>query len=209
MRKLVLVALTAISAMAAMAPSAFAQEEAINVFREGGANPGVQCGTGGNCNVHAVGSSSLTTHIFGGESVVSQCTDEFTASIGGGGNGTIGTIVNTGANCTRQECGHPTGSWTLRLAGETDVTANQDEGHQTVDFCLENLDGTGDNNCTLELHVSESANNHRYTYRTGSGTANDCSIPFGTIEVNGSWTSEAVAGTGEDNVELVHTTPDV
>jgi hypothetical protein len=192
-RKLALLLAMAFAAMALAASGASAQE-AVEVEHEGGAH----CDISANpCEVTAHGESHLSVFGF----IVSNCEDEFTASIGEDGTGhiTSATLVDhsDGGDCTRIPCNGVGESpaeveWDIDNTRETAV----DTGVMDVNFCLDaagNPNGVG-THCNAPITVRETTGTHNYTFSTGFN------CPSG-VRVEGTWTAEGTP------IEIEHDVP--
>lgn len=234
-RKLVLLAMAAIAVTAMAAPSAFAQNEPLahnqtpklEVRAEPAATlcpavtpspapnpaPGV---TGGGCRVHASGPNIvLLQHVFGAESVASTCNVEFDARLDAQAEGYLThseLTQGTQGTCTRRPCG-------LGLAGTPEGRAFSAYGREvgpgseqvTALFCVENLDGSTDTHCEVDIPFTEPTN-HRYRFLTppqnpagqpaNSGGAPGHGPAGFRCELAGQFDTEAVLGTtGENQAE--------
>ncbi len=209
--KLVLTAAMAMTAMAMTAGTASAQEEPVDVFNEPSGTP---CSTAtGNCDHHFVGSSVVTQHVFGSESQATSCDDEFVARLGPNGNGTIPTYTNNApvAPCNRIKCndvgeGPGEATWPVTNTGEYAAGSPTLDGHLTYRFCLDlasNPNGTG-THCTIEVDVDATAT-HRYRF---TAVGEHCPLlPGVEAELDGTWNTEATPGSGQEQIEIVHTPP--
>jgi hypothetical protein len=201
--KLFLLTAMALSAFAMTAGSAVAQETPIEVRDEDDVgNPfcGTTIATG--CPVHAAGSSTLFQHVFGAESQVSSCTDEFQGVVLRNGSGHIHTYRNNHATapavCTRVPCATAAErEWRITNAGET----GPNRGHFNIRFCLRTETGS-DTHCPIEVRVASNANNHVTEF-----FANDAGgdIAFGIrCEVTGDWNIERSIATNEGLIIVHH-----
>lgn len=186
-RSLLLACAAALTAMAIAAGAAHAQEAPIEVLDEA---------TGAHCNPcigHAVGSATLTSHVFGHEELASQCDVEVTGEIYEDGTGHSTQQSLTGPNCTQQACDSASeAEWTVIAVGET----GPDVGHATTEFCLEPAGGGTERHCLIEgTGTRDPVEPHR-------GTTSDegsCPISPGvSLEISGSGTSEGA------DMEVVH-----
>jgi len=208
-RKLTLLATMAIAALALAAPSAFGQSLEITNEATGAHCGSLTVGThsvSGGCQVNAVSETMsngddvvLRQHIFGIESTVTECTNQFTANLNEDGEGYLTNQVLGGAACSREPCNEEasggaqdpwhgtgreddTGSW-LRSV----FCVTQDNQHSNI-------------NCTVDVPFSE-VGDHNYEF----GHANGTEMPgIGTAgfrcELQGHW-----ANTGATSgVEVTH-----
>jgi len=179
--KLLLVAVTALAAMAFGASSASAQ---VSVAEE---PTGIPCDP--TCQLHIVGATTLVAHIpMLGEVTASACQDEFIADLTAGGTGGI-TATLSGPSCTQQPCEEP---WEVH--GLTEVAPDTVDAH--VEFCLAGSDGEH-KNCEIDVRITEvPGGSHNYALTSvGQSCINHQGIE---VEVNGNWTTEGT------NAELVH-----
>jgi hypothetical protein len=180
-RKLTLLLTMAIAAMALAASTASADEIVTVVNEPGGAcNP---------CNIHVAGESSLAAfHVI----TVSNCTDEFAASIQSNGTGQVNTwngVNDRGNACTREQCRVQPGN-TVR---ETWPFTSEEIGSQTVElnveFCLSPVGTmTTKNKCDVPAIVTEGAS-HDYEI----SLSHECDIGGTPVEVHGDWHVEGTS----------------
>ena len=208
--ELVLLVLAAIAVTAVLTPgAALAQEEPVEVENEA---TGLHCSLDEEtCVHHIVGSHTLILHQFGTEIPISQCNDEYVATLDEDGNGYFHTYENdagTNQACTRIMC-NGTGEsvseteWPITNTGEY-TDSQTDEGHFTFRFCLDNeTDPNGPGiHCTRELNI-ENHGNHHYGFKT---IDDECPI-LGMnvwVERDGEWESEASPAVGEHDIEIIH-----
>jgi hypothetical protein len=196
-RKLVLLCLTAIAAMAFAASTASA-DEAITVINE---ETGALCDP---CTAHVVGESTLDAfHTV----AVSSCRDEFDAEISSNGHGFIfhdstGTD-SASPGCTREQCE------TAGVEDPWEFTTEEigtNEVEMDVGFCLSPVGQMGTRGvcASLDVHVTEEGTapeDHRYMFDVNR----ECSIGGVPVEIEGHWDAEAVHNPAEENeVEFVH-----
>lgn len=178
--KLMLLAVTALAAMAFGASSASAQVEVLDEAASAHCNP---------CTGTVTGSTTLETHLFGSEQTQSQCSDSFDVVVDEAGTGTLHNQVLTGPNCTRQACDSAAESeWTGGSASETGPSQTT----FNVDFCLEPTGGGDERHCTVPVVATETA--HSWELEVHA----DCS-GFPTVEVDGHY--DQASG---DDLEVVH-----
>jgi hypothetical protein len=204
-RKLFLLTAMALAAMALTAGAANAQEEPVEITNETIEHCSVAAE---NCQLHVVGTSSLTLFIGGvSQGVISACTDEFLATLGEDGDGFIyhGDYNNVDEPlCTRIQCNDSPGEdWAVSDVGEY-MGSEPTEGHLRVTFCLDlrsNPAGAG-TTCTAEIQLSN-LGSHKYGF-AANGVV--CPITTGVhVVLNGSWQSEAAAIPSEGtDVEIIH-----
>lgn len=176
-RKLMLFAVMALAAMALAAPAAFGQAEGIEtieITNETGANAHcpVLTPTGGGCLIHATseGPVELRKHVFGIESHITSCENEFWGRVNEDGEGRITHQQLTDPSCQRQPC---------KVSGvSTPWPAHGDEGEGpapiegteklTTVFCVEPLGGGTDESCEIEVPFGTEDNtlpaDHEYEF---------------------------------------------
>jgi hypothetical protein len=195
-RKLALLCLVALAAMAFAAATPYANE-ALTVTNE---EAGAACNT---CIMHVVGESRLDAfHVV----AVSNCRDEFRVAINGAGIGS--TIHNsTGTDsaspgCTREQCetGGIKNPWIF-----TSEEIAQDVAEMNVGFCLSPVgDMASRDGCTnLPVDVTEEGvtDDHRYMFDVNR----ECTIGGIPVEIEGHWDAEATHNPAEENeIEIVH-----
>jgi hypothetical protein len=196
-RKLALLCLVAIAAMAFAASTASA-DEAITVSNE---ETGAACNP---CVLHVVGESRLDAfHVV----AVSSCRDEFKATILNNGTGSIfhdGTGTDSASpGCTREQCENDDGTeepWNFR---------SEEIGPNTVElnvaFCLSPVDMSAKGHCAnLIIPVTEEGTapeDHRYMFDVNT----ECTISGTPVEIEGHWDAETVhTPANENEVEFVH-----
>jgi hypothetical protein len=156
-RKMILVAAMALAAMAFSAASA----SALTASTEpSGALCPALTATGGGCVLHAWGEVQLQGHVFGVESVASDCNVEFTGRVDSTGTGKVDKAVLTHhlnqTDCTRTPCNLP---WNTKV---TAVSPGDDTKGFTLatTFCVSTSGGTIQT-CTVALPITESG--HTYS----------------------------------------------
>jgi hypothetical protein len=178
-RKLVLLAVMALAAMALTAPTAFGQlQEDHETLELKNTTTGVHCpavnmaNKSGGCLIHAKSEPTqgveLRKHVFGIESHITTCDNEFTGRVNEDAEGYIGHQLLTGASCVRQPCkvDGVTTEWpahgdeahkdTVPKAGETGVLPSH--GHRevlTVTFCVEPIGGGADESCETSVPFNQ------------------------------------------------------
>jgi hypothetical protein len=198
-RKLALLGATALAALALTATPAFGQEQAVEMWDEGGA---AHCSP---CFVHIEGTHVL--RIMG--MAISICDDEFEAEFhedpdgGGAEAGEQGHVYEytnnvVDATCNRLNCngvGENFGEkeWPIAAIGEN----GPNEGHLRMNICLDNEinpNGTGVH-CNVEVRFHE-PDAHHYTFTS------DFVCPNG-VQVDGQWEAEQPP-TGHNEFEVIH-----
>ena len=225
-RKLALLAVMAMAAMAFAAPSAFGQGLEITDETQGGHCPENVAVTGhtvtGGCLVHARSETEfvLRQHIFGIESTAFTCEEEFHARLNHLGEGYIFNQQLTqhpGDVCDREACEEeidppPFERRPWHAIGRENN--NTTDPHPTWEnilrkfFCIEDPTSTthpsGETQCVVDVPFREDpANSHKYefgetTEMPGIGTAGF------RCELIGHWLTEAVPQGGEVDVEVNH-----
>jgi hypothetical protein len=202
-RKLFLLALVAVAAMAFAASTASAQ--GIEVLHEDA--PGQpHCGDGitqEGCLIHAEGEILLGGHVFGIEATVSNCHVEMEAHIEGDGGISVESVVLTDHpgvdDCVRQPCQLP---WLGN--GEEDDPEGSGEVVHAI-FCIEPVGGGTDQVCDVEVPLATTGD-HQYHLLfddlPGTGTP--------PCELGGSGVNRdelRIENAGEDqheDIEIVH-----
>jgi hypothetical protein len=213
-RKLMLLAVLAITATALMAPTALAQEPLahdqtpeLQAGTEPGGNPCpaviAHAGgpTEGGCVLHIAGTGiQFIGHLAGMEVITSTCNIEMVARLDSSAEGFLTHNEMTdpvGFECHYRPCG-------VVMSGDegrpwafyaSEVAAGAES--LTALLCLRDQAGT-EAHCEVDLGMTQPAN-HRYTFATPAGDATCHGAPR---EVNGSWNVEGQLGiTGEGQFE--------
>jgi hypothetical protein len=218
LNKLILLAITATAAMAFAASTASAA--ALEVLRESTNN---HCsavtitGTGvsGGCLIHATsennggaGAVELRKHVFGIESHITKCDNEFWGRVNENATGYILEQQLSGPNCTRKACEEEFESTPWSATG-TEVAANNEV--LTTTFCVENANNdSGDESCEIDVRFK----NYKPAHNTEFGFTGATEMPGHGIsgfrcELIGHWNTEASATRLHDaefpvNVNIVH-----
>jgi len=188
-RKILLLALTVVAAMAFAASTASAQETPVEFEHENG-DP---CSP---CLVHIEGESHIRDRTQPGAPIVSGCHDEFNATLWHDSSGELEWHGEdhepVGIGCNTINCTLVPGEehWTITDVGETAA----DTVHMTVRFCLNNL------HCNAEVPATET-HHHHYEFSMHQ-------LCFGGArEVEGLWETEVDPDTGEnvEDFEMDHT----
>jgi hypothetical protein len=223
LRKLLLLTVMAVAAAAVVAPTAFGQNlenhETLEVLKEPalGHCPAVTKPTphttAGGCLIHAKSTTEveLRKHVFGIESHIARCENEFSGRLNEDGEGYVihqKLIPHPDGLCDRQPCIEPFPEteptpWPAHgdeghvpgVDGETGVPAGE---YLIVNFCVEPVGGGGDETCEVSVPFN-TVGGVGHDYEVGDGVE----IPgHGTsgfrCEVIGHWQTEAVNGTLED-----------
>ena len=189
-RKLALLLTMAIAAMALAATTASA-DEAVGVVDEATGNP---CAP--TCTIHVAGESSLSAfHVI----TVSNCTDEFTATLDANGNGEVDTWdgVDDASACTREQCTDSSGArehWPISTEEIADDTVELG-----AEFCLSPRNGDMSDaakaRCDVDAIIVEHNDpNHDYEI----DLSHECNIGGNPVEVHGDWDIEGT------DFEFVH-----
>jgi len=188
-RKILLLALTALAAMAFAASTASAQETLVEFENEAGEN----CDP---CLLHIVGESLLRDRQQPGAPVVSGCIDEFNVTLY---HDTTGEVewhgedhpdIIIGCQTTNCMANPAEAHWPISAVGETGT----DTLHMMVRFCLNN------GHCNGEVAVAE-IDLHLYEFSMHQ-------LCFGGArEIEGHWETETDPDTGEniEDFEIDHT----
>jgi len=220
-RKVLLLAVMALAAMAVAAQSASA---ALSIANEtaGGACPAVSISgsqPAGGCLIHAKGEAELRKHVFGVESHITTCTNEYHGRVSSTGSGWIfeQVLTNDAAaadpNCTRQPCKVNGEATPWKADGFEGAANNNPEPFTewlTTNFCVEPIGGGTDETCEIDVGFNETVN-HRYEFgHEGAGTAAEMSshgVSGFRCEIIGHWAGETGGtedGASEVNVEVNH-----
>jgi hypothetical protein len=196
-RKLVLLAVMALAALALSASTAMAQED-VEIQTEPG---GDHCSE--PCQIHVTSVTPSSLGAFVGETqvqVISSCTDEFLATLDEDGEGFIHTYENNkgqigGEACTRQNCddaGDDESEW------DTHLSEAAGAGNANVRFCLETAPGAANVHCTANIAITEDVSvTHRYVFNAVNEHCGFVS-PGVEVRLNGQWATENTSW------ELVH-----
>jgi hypothetical protein len=201
-RKIFLLALTAVAAMAFAASTASAQETPIEVIDEHSLEhcaPVPNADTGG-CRVHFSGELILVGHIFGIEANASDCLVELEARIDEDGEGYVYqasfTPHPTDA-CTRSPCSLP---W--RIHGEEPAPGVE---HIYAEFCARPDAGGADTRCEVRAPLTAVGDHdYRLTFidvagipHPNDGSQPGCELTGGVLDI------EKPTGT-HDEIEIIH-----
>jgi hypothetical protein len=203
-RKLMLLAVTALAAMAFAATSASAQT--LEITNEAG---GAHCsavslsGTdvNGGCLTHATSEANieLRKHVFGIESHITSCNNEFAGRVSEDATGYIFEQVLSGASCTRQAC-KPAGEGTPWAASGSEGSFLEGEEFLTTNFCVEPVGGGTDETCEIDVPLDDgTAGNHVQEYGHASEMSSHGITGF-RCELTGHWISET-GGTHDGDPE--------
>jgi hypothetical protein len=195
-RQLLLLAIMALAVTAIAAPAALAQSnpenhetlEAVNaatlVHCPAITKPTTHTVSGG-CLIHAKsqGEVELRKHVFGIESHITSCENEFWGRLNEDAEGYITHQLLSHASCVRQPCkeaGESTPTpWPAHgdevhkpgVNGETGV-ASPIAGHTevlTTNFCIEPIGGGADETCEIDVAFNQTATPNQYEFG-GAGT---------------------------------------
>ena len=228
-RKLTLLAMLALAAIALAAPSAFAQVEPelhnqaprLIAAQEVHAAADVACPavsptppvavsplvTSGGCRVHyaSVGTVPLTAHLSAGgtEVQLSNCNVEFDIRIDAAAEGWVTHQEFTGgADCTRQACGQPTpptGEGRAYSFHMEEVEPPARTEQVQVLFCVEPIGQTAPSHCEVTLPMAQPTT-HRYRFTAADTSGHGAAFPH--CELTGVFEPEAALGTtGEAQAE--------
>jgi hypothetical protein len=189
----------------------------VTYSREGGsACDGLMTALGtdvdGGCLTHATseGTIELRKHIFGIESHITGCNNEFAARFLSDGSGWIFEQALSGASCSRQACRVPNTSNPPILEGDPwkahgTESFGSGQGTLTTSFCVEPVGGGTDETCEIDVPFRSYSNEHRQEYGQVGEMSSHGMTGF-RCELVGHWNSE-VGGThdGQAEQELVVT----
>jgi hypothetical protein len=220
-RRLVLLAIMALAAAAIAAPAALAQSnpenhETLEAFNE---KTQVHCPAvmkvnhvvSGGCLIHATsnGEVELRKHVFGIESHIATCENEFYGRLNEDAEGYILHQKLFHAGCVRQPCveaGEPEPTpWPAHgdelhqpgVDGETGVTSPI-AGHRevlTTNFCVEPVGGGADETCEIDVAFNDHADvgkPHEYEFGGSGVEMASHGISGFRCEVVGHWTTEHI-----------------
>jgi hypothetical protein len=206
-RKLLLLCVAAVAAMALAAPSASAAPGPIHFINE---NTLEHCEVAdANCNVHIESESptTLVRVINGVEQPISQCTDEFHALLDEAPETSFiheQQLTGPAGVCNSRPCiTEGETEWPVHSGVET----APNEGGMRLEFCI--IGASGDVHCEINTHVIEEpvppAPEHQYEFRAnGVPTGSHCTIAPGVeVEVFGHWLTEADSPP-YDEIEIIH-----
>jgi hypothetical protein len=202
-RKVLLLAVMALAAMAFAASTASAQSLELTDEATGAHCPAVTLnGTDvdGGCLTHATSESAieLRKHVFGIESHITSCNNEFAGRVSEDAQGYIFEQVLSGAGCARQAC-KPTGEGTPWAASGAENTGTGAQGFLTTDFCVEPVGGGTDETCEIDVPFNAYSNQHRQEYGQ-AGEMSSHGISGFRCELVGHWNSET-GGTHDGQAE--------
>jgi hypothetical protein len=220
-RKVALLAAAALAVMAFAASSVSAQGLIISNETGGGlcgAAPTKNATThavSGGCFIHATGEGNveLRKHVFGIESHITSCTNEFWGNVGTTGTGFIVDQVLGGASCIRKACAETNGNgFTVKSpwpATGKEATSQEPQGGENevleTTFCVQPVMGAGGQEmCTINVPFGETATNHRYEFGHSAEMPGADGFPGFRCELVGHWNGEAETINGEVNVEVTH-----
>jgi hypothetical protein len=174
----------------------------------------------GGCLIHAtsVFTVELRKHVFGIESHITSCNNEFSGRINEDAEGYIIEQHFAGASCQRQPCietGESAGTpWPVHgdeahnpgVDGETGV-ASPVIGHTevlTTNLCVEPVGGGADESCEVDIPFNQTGAPH--IHELGFDSITELSghgISGFRCELVGHWISEN-SGVGEVRIEAIH-----
>jgi hypothetical protein len=226
-RKLLLLAVMAIAATVISVPAAFGQSEnheTLEYLQEASAQhcPAVSKPTAhtvsGGCLIHATseGGVELRKHVFGVETHLTSCSNEFHGRVNEDAEGFIINQVLSGAGCARQPCKE------AGQAGATPWPAHGDEAHRvsppagetgvlsvanhrevmTSSLCIEPIGGGADETCEVDFPANQVGGTHAGEYGDAAELTSHGTGGF-RCEVVGHWNSET-GGAGESSVVVSH-----
>jgi hypothetical protein len=221
-RSILLLALTALVAMAMAAPTTFGQAENHETLEVANETTGEHCPavtpTSGGCLLHATsnGEVELRRHVFGVEQHLASCENEFWGRVNEDGEGWLvhqKLLEHPDGKCKRAPCGSASGT-------PSPWPAHGDEAHNGVDgegplpwegtekmevvFCVEpKLDGGGHGSpesCEIEIPFNADHEPTVHEYEFGHATE----VPGHGVsgfrcELVGHWRTEHIAGRLENS----------
>jgi hypothetical protein len=204
-RKLLLGGLTAIVAMGL--GSATASAQTIEVTNEsGGAHCTAVSLTGtdvnGGCLTHATGETAteLRKHVFGIESHISSCLNEWNARSNEDAQGYIFEQVFTGASCVRQACKNGSGEAIPWVSSGNEGSALEGSEFLTTNFCVEPVGGGTDETCEIDIPLQTPGGGNHTTEFGHASEMGSHGISGFRCELVGHWNTE-VGGTHDGDPE--------
>lgn len=152
------------------------------------------------CPIHyaSVGEVTLTSHVFGIEVAVSECTNEFTARLDEGAEGYVTEQVLSGESCMVEACteeGSDTDPWPVVI----DEPSGGSPARATVDICLTNTESEATLACETQLPFEET------WIHASKLIASDTTCDGGAFdaELTGEWHTEE----GDEGDAIVEVSP--
>jgi hypothetical protein len=231
LRTMLLLAISATVAVAFTASTASAQGPNLKIENEplaGGTHTACPAvvfpGSGGatdvdgGCLIHAssegfttdptsMGNVILNKHVFGIESKITECHNEFHGRVDSAGEGYIFEQVLIGNGCTRQACKSGTEGIPWEAHGNEGVRVEETE-YLTTNFCVEPVGGGTDETCEIDVPFNKVAPGNQHIYEFGHATELPSHGVSGfRCELIGHWISETGGvhdGQNEQEVEIEH-----
>jgi hypothetical protein len=137
--------------------------------------------------------------VFGIESHITSCNNEFAGRVAGNATGQIFEQVLTGASCSRQACktGSEGNPWPA--SGSENTAGVSPQGFLTTNFCVEPVGGGTDETCEIDVPFNSYSNQHRQEYGQ-VGEMSSHGISGFRCELVGHWNSET-GGTHDGQAE--------
>jgi hypothetical protein len=165
----------------------------------------------GGCLIHADSEAAgveLRKHVFGIESHITSCTNEFFGRVDEHGEGYIFEQLLAGAGCVRQPCKDAAGEgipWKAHgYEGMPEANNGTEEGSEYLEttFCIEPVGGGTDESCEIEVPFQSYANPHRQEFGHATELAGHGISGF-RCELVGHWNTERVGTHDGDPVTEV------
>jgi hypothetical protein len=220
LRKLTLLAIAATAVMAFAASTASAAALEVRIEANNNHCPAVTItGTdvNGGCLIHATsespggaGAVELRKHVFGIESHITTCDNEFWGRVSENATGYIFEQQLTGPNCTRKACEEETESTPWAASGSENAANSE---ILTTNFCVENAgtpqnpSDSGDESCEIDVPFKNyAATDHHTEFGiTGATEQPGHGISGFRCELVGHWQTEVGPDThdGESPINVI------
>jgi hypothetical protein len=157
------------------------------------------------CLLHATseGGVELRKHIFGIESHITQCNNEFHARLDEDATGYIFEQILNGAGCTRQACKDVGGEQEPWLTTGTETSGAES---LTSNMCVETIPSGTNETCEITLPLDYAAGGHAYEVGQPTEISSHGITGF-RCELIGHWNTEVGGthdGSSETAIEIVH-----
>jgi hypothetical protein len=159
------------------------------------------------CLIHANSESGnlveLRKHVFGIESHITKCNNEFFGRVDSHAEGYIYEPVLSGPDCTREPCkvnGSETGESIPWQAHGKEGGGSETREILTVNFCLEGImQGGAEEHCEIEIPFEQEAGSGLHDYEFGhNGEIASHGVSGFRCEIIGHWHTEWINGQGHD-----------
>lgn len=147
----------------------------------------------GGCLTHATSNAGvvLRKHVFGIESNITTCDNEFAGRLSEDAEGYLLEQVLTGAGCSRQACKPSSEAtpWAAHGFEGTPQGVTEGDEYLTMNFCAEPVGGGTDETCEIDVPFQTYEQQHRQEYGHTSEMGSHGISGF-RCELVGHWTSE-------------------